>query len=147
MTVHKSAGRRLDLVALRRAIELRDLDTMLGFYAQDAQVRVLNGDIPQSPPFELRGKAEIAGYLRTLCDGDTTRRVGNGVANEKRIAFSETCEYPNETRIVVHTTLELMAGCSEIDPVGLFFVVAYLRGTALFRAGRLKKHPRVQEMA
>jgi hypothetical protein len=41
----------------------------------------------------------------------------------------------------------LMAGCSEIDPVGLFFVVAYLRGTALFRAGRLKKHPRVQEMA
>jgi SnoaL-like domain len=110
MTVHKRAGRRLDLVALRRAIELRDLDTMLGFYAEDAQVRVLNGAIPQSPPFELRGKAEIAGYLRALCEEDTTRRVGNGVANEKRIAFSETCEYPNETGIVVHTTLELSEG-------------------------------------
>jgi hypothetical protein len=37
------------------------------------------------------------------CHGEERR-------NMSRIAFSETCEYPNETRIVVHTTLELREG-------------------------------------
>jgi hypothetical protein len=110
MTVYKSARKRLSLEALRRAIELRDSETMLGFYAEDAQVHVLNGDALQSPPFEIRGKAEIARYLRAVCDGNTTRRVGNGVSSEERIAFSETCEYPDGTWIVVKTRLELREG-------------------------------------
>jgi len=39
----------------------------------------------------------------------------------------------------------LIAGCSEIDPVGLVFVLAPMRGTSLFRVSLLKKHPHLQE--
>jgi hypothetical protein len=106
----KNLRRRLDLEDLRRAVELRDLGTMLGFYAEDARVRVLNGDAPQSPPFELRGRAQIAGYLHAICDGDATRRVENGISGEEQISFSETCEYPDGTRILVKTTLDLREG-------------------------------------
>jgi hypothetical protein len=106
---HKTAG-RLDFEVLRHAIELRDSETMLGFYAEDAQVRVLSGDDPQSLPFEFRGRVEITRYLRAVFDRDTTRRLGNGVSGEDRITFCETCEYPDETRVVVQTTLELREG-------------------------------------
>ncbi len=80
---------------------------ILGFYAEDAGVRVVNGDAPESPPFELCGKAEIYRYLRAVLDQDTTCRVGHWVSSEERITFSEVCEYPDGTRVVVETKLEL----------------------------------------
>lgn len=107
MTHHETAERRLNFEALRRAIELRDQETLLGFYAQDAQVRVVSADAPRSPPFEFWGRAQIAGYLRAVSDRETTRRVGKGTSSKERIAFCETCEYPDGTRVVVRTTLEL----------------------------------------
>jgi hypothetical protein len=106
MTEHKIAN-GLDFEALRRAIELRDPDLLLGFYAEDAGVRVLNGDAPERRPFELRGKAEIYMYLHAVLDQDTTSQLANWVSSEGRITFSEVCEYQDGTRVVVQTTLEL----------------------------------------
>ena len=120
MTQHETAG-SLDFEALRCALELRDPQTMLGFYAEDAQVRVINGDAPQSPPFELRGKTEIYRYLRAVFNQDMTCQIEDEVvSSEERITFSEVCEYPDGTRVVVQTTLELS---SEGEIVGQLDVV------------------------
>ena len=72
----------LDFGALRHAIVGRELDLVLGFYSEDAEVRVVNADAPFSPPFELVGQGGDrqvpARRLRTTDDspsrGDLPRR-------------------------------------------------------------------------
>ena len=108
MAQEKRSANRLDLVALLRAFELCDPRAMLGFYAEDARVRIVNGEVPQSPPFELRGRAEISRYLRAICDQEMTCRVESEVvSSDERITFTQRCEYADGTRVVVETTLEL----------------------------------------
>ena len=83
---------------------------MLGFYSEDAELRVLNGDAPGSPAFELRGRAEIERYLRVVFGQSMPSHVEDGEVGEDLITFSEACEYPDGTRVVVKTTLELHEG-------------------------------------
>lgn len=101
---------RLDFGGLRRAIERRDPETRLGFYADDAEVLISNADAPQCPPFELHGKAEIARYLWAVCDQKTRHRVELESSGEERVEFGETCQYPDGIGVVVNTTLELRDG-------------------------------------
>src|ERR671910_877890 len=64
-----------DREALLLAMERRDPERALGFYADDAELRVVNGDLPGSPEFGLRGRAEIGRYLRAVFDNDAPRRI------------------------------------------------------------------------
>jgi hypothetical protein len=69
----------LDFEALRRAIEERDAETLLGFYADDAELRTVNRNTTPSSPRVLRGKEEISEYLRDVCSREMTHRVENEV--------------------------------------------------------------------
>jgi hypothetical protein len=101
----------LDFEALRHAIERCDLNLLLGFYAEDAELGIVNVGAPQSSPFELRGKAEIAKHLRVVFSQKTSHRVEReDVVDEDRVTFREACEYPDGSRVVVATTLELRGG-------------------------------------
>jgi hypothetical protein len=62
----RKAETRMDFEALRLGIERCDLDLVLGFYAEDARLSIVNAEARQASPFELRGKAEIAKHLRTV---------------------------------------------------------------------------------
>jgi hypothetical protein len=105
-----SAG-RLDFGALRCAIEGKDPELLLGFYAEDAELRIVNAALPDGLAFELRGKAEIERYLRAVCDQQMTCIIeGEIVFGEEGIAFVEICEYPEGTEISVETTLEIGEG-------------------------------------
>ena len=98
---------RLDFGALRQAIERGDPDSMLEFYADDAGVRVLDGDVVS---FEVKGKAEVAKYLRAVHARPAIHRIRNEVLAEERILFEESCEYPDGTRTEVATRLEVREG-------------------------------------
>jgi SnoaL-like protein len=100
----------LDFGALRLGIERCDPDLVLGFYAEDAQLSIANAGSPQSSPFELRGKAEIAKHLRAVFAQETSRRVEGEVVGEERVRFREACEYPDGRRVMVETTLEVHDG-------------------------------------
>jgi nuclear transport factor 2 (NTF2) superfamily protein len=100
----------LDFDALRRAIEERDADTLVDFYAQDAQMQTVNRNTTPSSPHVLRGKEEISEYLRDVCAREMIHRVENEVVGENRIAFNEACEYPDGTRVLGAETLELRDG-------------------------------------
>jgi hypothetical protein len=54
----RKAETGLDFEALRLAIERCDPGLMLGFYAEDARLSIVNAGAPQALPFELRGKAK-----------------------------------------------------------------------------------------
>jgi hypothetical protein len=100
----------LDFEALRHAIEQCDLNLLLGFYAEDAQLSIVNADTLQGSPFELRGKAEIAKYLRAAFGQGTSHRVEQEVLGEDRGTFREVCEYPDGSRVRVETTVEVPDG-------------------------------------
>ncbi len=100
----------LDFEVLRRAIEGRDADTLLGLYAHDAEVITVNRNTTPSSPNVLHGKEEIGPYLRDVCAREMTHRVENEVTGEGRIAFQEACEYPDGVRVLGAQTLEVRDG-------------------------------------
>jgi hypothetical protein len=105
-----SAG-RLDFGALREAIEGKDPDLLLGFYAEDSELRIVNAALPDGVAFELRGRGQIERYLRAVCDQQMSCLLeGEAVFGEGSIAFCEVCAYPDGTRVVVRTTLEIADG-------------------------------------
>ena len=107
---HRKAQRGLDFGALRQAIERCDPDLILDFYAEEANLSIVNADVPHASPFELSGKAEIAKYLRAAFGRETSHRVEEEVVGEDRVMFREACEYPDGGRVVVETTLEVHDG-------------------------------------
>jgi ketosteroid isomerase-like protein len=107
MTEQKSA---LDFEALRRADEQNDVEALAGFYADDAEVCLVNKDNPPSSPLELHGREQIAEYLKDVCDRDIKHRIEREVVGEDRVAFNEACEYPDGTRVLAATTLEVVGG-------------------------------------
>jgi hypothetical protein len=109
MTQQKTAG-GLDFEALRRAAEQNDAGLLTDLYADDAKVCVVNRETPPSSPHVLRGKERIAEYLRDVCGRDLKHRIEREVVGEERIAFNEACEYPDGTRVLAATTLEVKEG-------------------------------------
>jgi hypothetical protein len=102
---------RLDFETLRQAIERSDPDLMLGFYAAEARLSIVNAHTQHASPFELRGKGEIAKHLRVAFGHEASHRVGrDATVGEDRVTFRETCEYPDGERVWVETTLEVHDG-------------------------------------
>ena len=103
-------GGALDFEVLRRAIEERDADTLLGFYADDAELLTINRNSTPSSPAVSRGKEEIGEYLRDVFSREMTHSVENEIVGEDRVAFQEACEYPDGVRVLGAETLELRDG-------------------------------------
>lgn len=99
-----------DFEAMRRAIEELDVDSLVGLYADDAELKIVNKSTTPSSPHELRGKEEIVGHLRDVCGRAMTHRIENEVIGEDRVAFNEACEYPEGTKVLAATTLDLRDG-------------------------------------
>lgn len=107
MTAQKTA---LDFEALRRADEQNDVEALASFYADAAGLYLVNKDNPPSSPFELRGREQIAEYLKDVCGRNIKHRIEREVLGEDRVAFQEACEYPDGTKVLAATTLEVEGG-------------------------------------
>ncbi len=99
-----------DFEAMRRAVEQLDADLLLSLYADDAEMKIVNKIATPSSPRELQGKEEIAEFLRDVCGRAMTHRIEREVLGEERIAFNEECEYPDGTRVMAATTLQVRDG-------------------------------------
>jgi len=109
VTEQQVAG-KLDFEALRRAEEQHDLDAMLDLYADDAEIRIVNRNTPPSSPYVLRGKEEIAEYLKDVFSRDMKHRIVNEVVGESRLAFNVDCEYPDGLRVLAAETVDVRDG-------------------------------------
>jgi hypothetical protein len=109
MTQRKAAN-GLDFETLQLGIEHCDPELILGFYAEGAELSIVNAGPPQGSPFQLRGKAEIAKHLRAVFGQEASHRLQREVIGEDRVTFREACEYPDGGRVLVETTLELRDG-------------------------------------
>jgi hypothetical protein len=104
------AAEGVDFEALRLGIEGNDPELVLGFYADDAELTIVSVEAPRSSRFELRGKVEIAKYLRVVLGQETSHRVESVVAGVDRVTFREACQYPDGGRVWVETTLDVHDG-------------------------------------
>jgi ketosteroid isomerase-like protein len=93
--------------AIKAAIEGRDGRRLAGFYADDAQVRVIDRNNPLSRPREIRGRAAITTFWDDICSRAMTHSVDVTIADGDRLAFTQACAYPDGTRVFCIATLEL----------------------------------------
>ena len=100
----------LDFEAMRKAIEGSDYDALVSFYADDAELRMVNKNSTPSSPMVLRGKEEISALLRDVCGRAMAHRVEDEILGESRVAFNEACEYPDGLKVLTATTLDLRDG-------------------------------------
>ncbi|MGH3146525.1 MAG: nuclear transport factor 2 family protein [Rubrobacter sp.] len=109
MTEQTDPG-RLDFEAMRSGIERSDFDVLIDLYAEDAELRTVNKNSTPSSPQVLRGKEAIAEMLSDICGRAMTHHIENEVVGEDRVAFNEACEYPDGTRVLTASTLDVNDG-------------------------------------
>jgi hypothetical protein len=100
----------LTVADLKRAIEGRNSRALASFYANDAVLCVIDRDNPPSKPNSIKGKKAISAYFNDVCGRDMTHKVVGGVADKKRIAFTQTCAYPDGTKVFCSAMIDLKGG-------------------------------------
>ena len=95
---------------LKRAIEGRDAKALIGFYADDALLRIIDHDNPPGKPRELKGKPAIAAYYDDVCGRAMSHHIDAGVSDGHMLAFTQVCTYPNGGKVFCSAMLELRDG-------------------------------------
>ncbi len=108
--VEQKSNSGLDFEALRRAIEQRDPETLINFYAEDAEYQRIDRNSTPSSPMVVRGKQAIAEYWRDVFGREMTHHVRDEVLSENRLAFNNACEYPDGMKVVGAENLEVRDG-------------------------------------
>jgi hypothetical protein len=103
-------GQSFDAEALRRGIEERDAATLLGLYAEDAELHVVDRNDQPSHPKVIRGRAAIGEYFADVCGRDMTHKVERLVVGDDNAAFIQDCRYPGGARVLCVAVLDLKDG-------------------------------------
>ncbi len=101
---------RVTGTAIGRAIEARDGRALSSFYAEDAELRVIDHNNPPSRPRMIKGKSAISAFWDDICSRMITHTVETTIAEDNRLAFTQACTYPNGARVFCIAALELKGG-------------------------------------
>lgn len=97
---------QLSGAVLKRAIESHDGKMLSSLYSDDAVVTIIDRDNPPSHPREVAGREAIEAFWDDICGRDMTHRVDIGPSENGRFAFTETCAYPDGTKVFCATMTE-----------------------------------------
>lgn len=106
----KRASKPVTVAALKRAIEGRKANVLADLYADSAVVQVIDRDNPPSNPRHLDGKSAISSYFEDVCGRDMTHTIEAGLAVGNRLAFTQSCAYPDGTKVFCSTMIDLKGG-------------------------------------
>ncbi len=101
---------QFDFPRLKRALETSDATALAGLYADDAEMTIVDRNRPPSTPMRLIGRAAIAEFWRDICAREMTHAIAHEVIGAQRVAFVETCVYPDGCRVLSAMTLDLRDG-------------------------------------
>lgn len=105
-----SAPTLFDAATFRRATAERDAATLLNFYADDAEIEIVDHQAQPHTPRTLHGRDEIRAYLDDVCGRDMKHMVDHFVVEADNAAYSEICEYPDGTEVRMVAVLDLQDG-------------------------------------
>jgi SnoaL-like domain len=106
----KPKPKPVTVAQLKRAIEGRNARALATLYSEDAVVQVIDRDNPPSKPRNLEGRSAISAYFDEVCGRDMTHKIESGIAVGKRLAFTQSCAYPDGTRVFCSAMIELKGG-------------------------------------
>ena len=109
-TKSKAKSATVTVAAIKRAIEGRNSRALSGFYSNDAVVHVVDRDNPPSKPNSIVGKKAITSYFEDVCGRNMSHKLESGIADGKRIAFTQSCAYPDGTKVLCSAMIELKGG-------------------------------------
>jgi ketosteroid isomerase-like protein len=109
-TKSRTKSKSVTVVGLKRAIEGRKASALASLYADDAIVQVIDRNNPPSKPRRLKGRGAIAAYFEDVCGRDMTHKVEAGVAVGNRLAFTQSCAYPDGTKVYCSAMIDLKGG-------------------------------------
>lgn len=96
-----------DFAGLKRALEESDAATLIGLYAEDAEMVIVDRDRPPSAPLHIRGREAIGAFWRDVCGRDMTHKVGHEVVGHDHAALVEECLYPDGCHVMSAMALDL----------------------------------------
>jgi hypothetical protein len=99
-----------ELDRFTRAAEERDASTQLSMYCPDAVVTIADRITQPGSPRVLRGHEEIDAWLEDMYGRDMTHQVGHKVKDDRGVAYTQACRYPDGTNVLCATVLELEDG-------------------------------------
>ncbi|GAA1393488.1 nuclear transport factor 2 family protein [Kitasatospora putterlickiae] len=105
-----AAPSAFDVRALREGIERADARTLLALYADDAELRVVDRKTQPSHPLVMHGRDEIGAMLDDRYGREMTHTLEQVVVQADRLAFLESCRYPDGVRVLVSSTAALRDG-------------------------------------
>jgi hypothetical protein len=97
-----------DLAAFKRAVESGwDIGALLPLYHEDAEYVTVDKNNPPSSPRVLRGRAAIGEYLKEAASHGVISHIELPVVSDERAAVAFNCRYPNGTRVLCNSILQL----------------------------------------
>jgi ketosteroid isomerase-like protein len=109
-TASKTKRQPVTVAGIKRAVEGRKANALAAMYADDAVMHVIDRDNPPSKPRKLEGKQQISAYHADVCGRDMTHKIENGVATGNRLAFTQSCAYPDGGKVFCSAMIELKGG-------------------------------------
>ena len=100
-----------DLAAFKRAVESGwDTGSLLPLYHEDIEYVTVDKNNTPSSPRVLRGRAALGAYLKDAASHGIVSRIDQPVVSEERVAVTFNCRYPDGTRVLCNSILELEDG-------------------------------------
>jgi ketosteroid isomerase-like protein len=99
-----------DAAALRRAYHDQNAAALLGLYADDATIEVVDQQNPPSRPRRIQGKEAIRAHLEDVFSRDMTHELDVVAVSPEAIGYSMRCLYSDGTRVVCAATAALREG-------------------------------------
>lgn len=95
---------QFDFKTLRQALETRDADLLIGLYADDAYIQIVNKNTPPGRPFEITGKSDLETHLLDFCGRDMSHQMGLEVIGQIVSPTSRDAATPTEPRCLPPTS-------------------------------------------
>lgn len=100
-----------DLAGFKRAVESGwDVGALLPLYDEDVEYVTVDKNHPPSSPGVRRGRSAIGEYLKEAASHGVVSRIEHAVVSDERAAVTFNCRYPNGTRVLCNSMLELEHG-------------------------------------
>ncbi|MDQ0994537.1 nuclear transport factor 2 family protein [Streptomyces sp. V3I7] len=103
-------GTSFDTETLRRGIEGDTSADLLSLYNDDAEIRIIDHTSQPSHPKVVHGRDEIREMLDDVYSREMTHHLDQCIVEGDRAAYSESCQYPDGTRVVAESMITLRNG-------------------------------------
>ncbi|GAA2131776.1 nuclear transport factor 2 family protein [Kitasatospora kazusensis] len=105
-----AAPTAFDTEALREGIEASKASMLLALYADDAEMRMIDHRSQPSHPMVAHGRTEITAVLSDVYSRDMTHKLEQVVVDGDHVAWMESCEYPDGTKVLCTAMADLRDG-------------------------------------